>query len=328
MTLTSLRPTMEIVRPGLLTTVQDLGRPGARRDGMIVGGAMDTLAARIANILTGNPQSAAVLEATLLGPTISFHTETVIAIAGADLSAAINGALIPTWSAVPVKSGDTLTFGRRRVGARAYIAVAGGIDVPTVMGSRSTYTRAAIGGFQGRAVAEGDVLAVYSPARNPQRLVGWSAPPDIVDHYTLDALSLPLAILEGPQIDLLTPFSLRNFLEAQFTISSVSDRMGYRLEGPSVNVAAGTHELLSEAAVMGCIQVPPSGSPMLLMADHQTAGGYPVIGVVASVELSHAAQLAPGDTVSFFGVGLADAHDAIAGQENLLRTMEVSARLR
>ncbi len=326
--MSALPSTLEILHPGLLTTVQDLGRVGRRREGMVAAGAMDSLAARVANILVGNRQSDAVLEITLIGPTIRFSVDTVIAVAGADLGAKVDGKPVPLWGAFAVRHGAVLSFGRKQVGTRAYVAVAGGIDVPLVLCSRSTYLRGGIGGHCGRALAAGDTLRAGPVSRNPRRLIGWSAPPDIVDRYTPEALEEPFAVLEGPQMDQFTPYSLRKFIENEFQVSMQSDRMAYRLEGNDLHLVPNVGELLSEPVMVGAIQVPPSGHAMLLMADCQTTGGYPVIGLLAAPEISRAAQLAPGDPLSFRAVELDDAHAALAYQEQLLLAMEWSARLR
>jgi biotin-dependent carboxylase-like uncharacterized protein len=221
-----------------------------------------------------------------------------------------------------------LSFGRRRDGSRAYVAVAGGIDVPAVLGSRATYLRGGIGGFHGRALAAGDRLRAGAVRRDPRRLVGWSAAEEIQERYRPEALDEPFAVLDGPQMDQFTPYSLRKFVEHDFQVSTRSDRMAFRLEGNDLHVVPNSGELLSEPVMPGAIQVPPSGDPMLLMADCQTTGGYPVIGILATVEISRAAQLAPGDTLAFRALELADAHAALAYQEQLLAAMEWSARLR
>jgi antagonist of KipI len=286
---------IRVVRPGLLTTVQDLGRFGFRRFGMPVGGAMDTVALRLANRLVGNPDQAAALEMTLKGPELVFDTDAVIALTGADLTPLINHEPVPLWTALEVARGSALSWDERRSGARAYLAVAGGIDVPLVLGSRSTHIASRTGGFAGRALARGDTIVGGPPASDPCRLIGCAIPMNARPSYSQAPV---LRVVLGPQMDCFANEAVETLVRGQYIVTPQSDRMGYRLNGPPL-VHEGSPEIVSDATPQGSVQVPASQQPILLMADCQTTGGYPKIAVVISADLPLAAQLLPEDTVRF-----------------------------
>ncbi len=297
------RAALRVIRPGLLTTVQDLGRYGFRRYGMPIAGAMDHFALRVANRLVGNPDHAAGLEITILGPELRFEIDTLIAITGADLSPAVDGMALPLWTAVAVQAGNVLTFGRRRTGARAYLAITGGVEVPLVLGSRSTHLRSRTGGVEGRALAKGDGLIGGQPPADWRDLAGRSIPDSIRPAYNA---APTVHILFGPQRDAFTARALETLISRRYTVSPESDRMGYRLTGPALP-HSGPLEMVSDATAPGAIQVLPNQQPILLMADCQTTGGYPQIAVVISADLPLAAQLLPGDTIGFSPVEAAEA---------------------
>ncbi len=309
-------PLLEVETGGLLTTVQDLGRVGQQRSGLTPGGAMDPFAASVANLLLGNPRGAAVLEITLLGPALRFLAETQIAVCGGDLSAALDGEPLPLWKTATVYPGQRLLFGRRRFGARAYLAVSGGFVVPEVAGSRATFLRGKLGGLEGRTLRSGDILpGVLPPRLAAERGLSRSEQPT----YDLPAI---LRVLPGPHLSHFTEAGQAAFFAAPYTVSPQSDRQGYRLAGPAVSrTSAG--DLLSEPMPLGGIQVPPDGQPILLMADRQTTGGYPLIGVVCSADILRAAQVAPGDAVRFVLVNLAEAAAAAISVERRLRLLEL-----
>ncbi len=321
---------LRIVTGGLQTTVQDLGRIGLQRSGIPVSGVMDRLAHRIGNMLVGNDENAATLEASLLGPAITFEQPQLIALTGGDLGATINGNEVPGWHAISVPEGATLRCGQPREGCRSYIAVAGGIDVPLVFGSRSTYLRAQFGGCDGRSLRSGDVLHIGTPSAasgNIRRALGgtgsatvagrWSIASSIRPRYTDDPV---VRLIPGAHHDLLDDESHDRLTAATYIISASSDRMGYRLGGVALTLREPV-ELLSEGVAFGTVQLPPGGEPIVLMADHQTTGGYPRIGEVASVDLPLIAQLKPGDRLRFRLITVAEAQAAYLAQE---RDLEVA----
>lgn len=309
-------PLLEVETGGLLTTVQDLGRAGQQRSGLSPGGAMDPYAATAANLLLGNRRGSAMLEITLLGPALRFLAETRIAVCGGDLSALLDSEPLPLWKTATVHPGQRLSFGRRRSGTRAYLAVSGGFAVPEVAGSRATFLRGKLGGLEGRALRPGDVLSGGLPALTAdERGLRRSDQPD----YDLPGI---LRVLPGPHRSHFTDAGQAAFFAASYTVSPQSDRQGYRLSGLSAE-RTGLGDLLSEPMPLGGLQVPPDGQPILLMADRQTTGGYPLIGVVCAADISRAAQLAPGDTMRFVPVSLAEAAAAVIVTERRLRLLEL-----
>ena len=291
-----------VIRAGMLTTVQDLGRHTQRAAGVPVAGAMDGFALRLANLLVGNCEDAAGLEFTLVGPELQFGVDTLIAFAGGDF------APFPRWQPVQVKAGERVVCEAARGGCRGYLAVAGGLEVPEVLGSRSTYLRAAFGGLGGRALRDGDVLPAVEVAR--KHVGRWHIDERILPAYS----SAPVVrVVRGAQLD---EFG-ETFFSAEFKVSSKSDRMGVRLVGAVVARKSAT-ELISSVVAPGTVQVPPDGQPIVLMADAQTMGGYPQIAHVIGVDLPLVAQLRPGDSIRFQEVTLAEAHRLIIARERAL----------
>jgi antagonist of KipI len=324
---------LRIVRPGLLTTVQDLGRPGYQHLGVVVSGAMDALALRVANLLVGNAESAAGLEITLLGPTICFESEQLIALTGADLSPTLDGQPMPPYRPVAVRAGTVLAFGAARAGCRAYLAVAGGLAVPLVLGSRATYLRAALGGWHGRALLAGDELPVSQPTAASQQLRHLLAPATVARawaaaRWTPSPLLCPrlqptplLRALQGPEYAQFTPASQQAFWREPFLLTPAADRMGYRLQGPALTRTTAP-ELLSSAVTLGTVQVPPGGQPIVLLADAQTTGGYPRLAQVITADFSALAQARPGQQLRFAEVPLAEAQALYLAQERCLRALQ------
>lgn len=306
-----------VIKPGMLSTVQDRGRFGFQHFGVPVSGAMDAYSHRVANILAANDEDAATLEITLRGPQLRFDIDSLIALCGADLSASLDGTALPQGKPVRVRAHSVLDFGESKTGCRAYLAVHGGIDVPSIMGSRSTYDTAHIGGIDGRALRKGDTLPVGASTETPypglaQALQGtkqrFSAPKWAVNQHIEKLSRTPqtVRILPGRHWDAF-PAAAREVLTAnEYRVAPDSSRMGCRLDGAIVS-AERAFEILSEAVTFGTIQVPPSGKPIVLMADRQTVGGYPKIAEVAGVDLHLVAQLRPGDTLRFELVSLAQA---------------------
>jgi antagonist of KipI len=283
---------LHVQEPGLFTTVQDLGRPNAISAGVQLGGAMDRFAHAAANLLVGNDTGYATLECTFSGPHLVAEHSCLVAVAGADFDPHVNGTPVPGWTSMLLVAGDQLTFGPNRRGARMYIALAGGIEADRWLGSLSTNVMAARGGKQGRSLERGDKIATAGVPRMPTisgRRLAESLRP-VYSQRTLH--SIP-----GPHVKRLDPESRRNLFGMPYRVTKDADRMGYRLEGPRLETAG--EELLSFGLVPGALQVPHSGQPILLMADHQTAGGYPVVATVVSASLPVAAQLLPGDEVLF-----------------------------
>ncbi|MCA1056119.1 biotin-dependent carboxyltransferase family protein [Rossellomorea aquimaris] len=330
---------MNILKAGLLTTVQDLGRYGYQKFGVIVSGSMDPIAHRISNWLVGNDENHAVLEMTLTGPLLEFQENSLISICGGDLSPTINGDPVPLWRSVLVKKGSTLKFGRCKSGSRAYLAVAGGIDVPLVMGSRSTYMRAGIGGYGGRPIKEGDLLKHGALQRDSLDMVDYLTPyledrdfTEIDWSISSEFISIhqrekAVRVIAGPEFDFFSEESRQAFVDQPFKISPQSDRMGYRLEGNPL-VLQEEMNMISEAVTFGTIQVPSDGKPIILLADRQTTGGYPRIGQVASIDLPLVAQAKPGEELSFSLITREEAQKLLIEREYQLRHLKQGIALK
>ena len=285
----SAEPCLEVLDGGLLTTVQDEGRAGYRRLGVSAAGALDAPALRRANAALGNPPAAAGLECTVAGPTLLFLRPTRFALAGADLGARLERSDLGPWPVPPAigvlaRAGNVLTFTGRRSGCRAYLAFAGGLAVPLVLGSRATDLGAGFGGWQGRALRTGDLLGVGPPGRDP------SVPPEAAAQADDEAV---VRVVLGPQADHFPPSALERFLGEAWTVGPSSDRTGCRLVGPVLE-HAGPAEIVSDGMVPGAIQIPPDGQPIVMLADGPTTGGYPKLAAVVSADLPRLAQLLPG----------------------------------
>lgn len=312
-----------VLRAGLLSTFQDRGRHGFQHLGVPVGGAMDLRAHALANLLAGNGLGTATLEITLMGPTLRFDAPACIALAGADLSPALNGIPVPIGRPLVVRAGDILSFGARRSGVRCYLAWHGGIALTPALGSCSTYLRGRIGGFQGRALQKGDVLPLNHRIREDD-CEALEADLDGMRIY-LPATLAPnrrhrLRVMRGPHTGLFTDEAVSTFFEQGYVIANESDRMGYRLQGPRLALKE-ERQLLSEGATLGSIQVPADGQPIVLMADRQSIGGYPKIGHVATVDLPQIAQSLPGETLHFEEISVAQAQQLDAQRMQALESL-------
>ena len=306
-----------VIKPGALSSFQDLGRFGSQHLGIPVSGVMDERAHRQACMLVGNAASEASLEITLMGPTLQFEVATLIAVTGADLGAALNGQALPLETAVPVAAGDQLCFGKRVDGVRAYLAVAGGFALTPVMGSTSTYVRGGFGGIHGRGLQKGDRIGLRDaglPSPLPGRAVSY--PVDIARPKPA-----PLRIVPGREWHAFSVQARQRIVSEPFRISPKSDRMGCRLEGPCLALDQPI-SLPSEAVTFGTIQVPPDGFPIVLMADRQSTGGYPRIANIASVDLPRLAQTMAGETVSFEWITLGQAQQLAMVQSEIFERME------
>lgn len=283
---------LQVLDGGLLTTVQDLGRHGHERYGVPVAGAMDPFALRVANRLVGNLPQAAALEITLVGPRLRATTACLIAVAGADLSLRVNGWEMPPWVAIWVRQGWVVEFGERKTGCRAVLAVAGGIDVPPVMGSRSTYLNGGWGGFAGRSLRPGDLVSLGQMPRHLPGRAGRPVPPGLLPAYS-DAPEI--RVVMGPQDGCFTREGIATFLSGEYRVTPASDRMGYRLQGPTI-AHRETADILSDGTPLGAVQVPADGQPIVLMADRQTTGGYAKIATAISADIPLLAQCLPGQS--------------------------------
>jgi antagonist of KipI len=308
---------MNVARAGLMTTVQDLGRWGHRSSGIPSSGPMDPFAFRVANLLAGNPENAAGLEITLCGPELEFSEAARLALCGADFSG------LPSWRPLVVRAGERVRIGECRKGCRAYLAIAGGISVPPVLGSRSTYLRGGLGGFNGRALRDGDRLEIGVGPAGPASsgpAVSFFVAPSLLPAYSESAT---VRVVRGAQAG-----EFAGGLYAQeFKVTPQSDRMGLRLSGKAVERRSGG-ELVSAAVAPGTIQVPPDGQPIVLMADAQPIGGYPRAAHVAAVDLPILAQLRPGDPLRFCEVPLDEAQHLLLKRERELAVLREGVRQR
>ena len=304
-----------VLNPGLLTTVQDQGRVGYQQFGVSVSGVMDPRAAEIANILVENPGGEAVLECTMMGPQLQFDKAICIAITGGDLGPTLDGKAVPNYQAVAVKAGQVLKFTAPKTGCRAFIAFAGGLDIPVTMGSRSTYMKAKIGGHQGRKLEKGDVIGFRAPAETLKRMEDRVLKPEFAPRpvYTL-------RVVLGPQDDAFTQDGLRTFLTGAYTVTPEFDRMGCRLDGAAIQ-HKDTGDIISDGIAFGAIQVPSAGTPIIMLADRQTTGGYTKIATVITADFRTLAQLKAGDKVQFVKVPVEYAQSLLLAQRSALKAL-------
>lgn len=307
---------------GLLTSVQDMGRFGYESYGLSPSGAMDPDALRLANVLVGNPQEEAGLEITAIGPRLLFTAPAYIAVTGADLSMTVNGRRANVCRAYKLNAGDTVSFGGIVSGYRAYLAVAGGFDIPEVLQSRSTLLRYKIGGLSGRKLTAGDFLPLRSESAELHYLGArralYTPIPDGVRR---------IRVVLGPQDDMFSQDGLDTFLGTEYTVTVNSDRMGYRLAGPKLSHIVDGN-IISDGIVMGSIQVPSSGEPILMMAEHATVGGYTKIATIISADFGIAAQCKPGDRLRFEAVSIEEAHRLLFEKRNSLFALERALSLK
>lgn len=308
---------IKVINGGLMTTVQDSGRYGMQAGGMQVSGVMDYPAALLANLLVGNEADAvnapftapmpAVLESTCVGPELEFEQDALVAVTGGLPEIQIDGMKAAPYRALIVRKGQKMKVCGQRHGMRAYLAIAGGIDVPKVLGSRSTNLKLKLGGFQGRKLTAGDVLPLGEPQDYAQRALAGQAFLRQADGAYVQAQKMwhffeqnPMTVhvVPGPQDEYFSQEELAKFSQAAYVVSNESDRMGYRLSGPPVEKIL-QQDLITDGIVFGSIQIPPNGQPIIMLADHQTTGGYPKLATVATVDLPLLAQAMPGKQVKF-----------------------------
>ena len=320
---------IEVIKPGLATSVQDAGRPGYYNLGIPLSGALDQFALRMANLLVGNDEGAAALEAALLGPEILFRKPAIVAVAGGEATPKINGQVRPRNESFAVQAGDRLSFDYMKLGARLYIAVAGGIDVPAVLGSRSTYGLGALGGFAGRKLAPGDVVPVGAAPRSAR--AGRAAPADLVAAYPK---SLEIRVLVGLYFHRLTDESAASFFEDTWTVAPEADRIGYRFrKGRALSFrehrqpfGAGSDpsNIVDAGYPYGSIQVPGGVEPIILHRDAVSGGGYAMIGTVISADMDRIAQMQPNNLARFVRVDMEAALNARAAYKTQLSRLRVA----
>ena len=319
-----------VLQPGMYTTIQDGGRFGYQRFGVPVAGAMDPFAYRLSNLLAGNPPGAAALELTATGPTLRFEQNVVFALAGADFSAKLDGISLRPNSAHFAPAGSVLSMGGAVGGFRSYLAVYGGLDGQQVMGSRSTYVKAGLGGYQGRPLQKGDRLCLLSPSQGmptmpaglPARYLLQENLPECYRNPST-AREAVVRVLLGAQQEYFSKQGLDRFFQESYTVTGESDRMGYRLQGPRVDRAIGMEgNILSDGVAFGSIQIPDNGQPIVMMADRQTTGGYPKLGAVITADLPVMAQLRAGEKLRFLPVTLEQAHKTLREQQAFFHSLE------
>jgi antagonist of KipI len=316
--------TIQVIHSGFFTTVQDGGRFGYQKAGVSVGGVMDSFASRIANLLVENDANEATLEITMNGPTLRFETDALVAICGGAFRCALNGEPVSMWKPLVIRRGDVLSIGACQSGYRAYIAFAGGLNIPLVMNSRSTHVQAHIGGFHGRALQPGDVLSLRSNAITiPEGSIGWGIAFSARNY--INGKRKIVRVVEGPEYNMFTEQSQKRFFSSAYEVTTQSDRMGYRLQG-QVLERKTNQEMISEAVVFGTVQVPASGQPIVLMADCQPTGGYPRIAQVISVDLPILAQARPGDHIQFQKVSWQEAHRLYVEREKEIKKWKMIIR--
>jgi antagonist of KipI len=308
---------IQVIHSGFFTTVQDGGRFGYQKAGVSVGGVMDSFASRLANLLVGNDANEATLEITMNGPALRFETDALIAICGGAFRCTLNGEQVSMWKPLVVRSGDVLSIGACQNGYRAYIAFAGGLNIPLVMNSRSTYVQAHIGGFHGRQLQPGDVLLLRSKTITiPESPIRWGIAFSACDY--INGKKKIVRVTEGPEYHMFTVQSRERFFSSVYEVTTQSDRMGYRLQGQALERMTN-QEMISEAVTFGTIQVPASGQPIVLMADCQTTGGYPRIAQVISVDLPIVAQARPGDHIQFQKISWQEAQRLYVKRERQMK---------
>ena len=289
-----------VEKPGSLTLVEDLGRPGHAHLAVPRSGAADRPACVRANRLVGNADGAAGLECTLMGPRVTVETACAMAVTGADAPVTINGNAAEPWTTLALSPGDTVRVAAARAGVRIYVAFSGGLDVPPALGSRATYLRGRLGGVEGRALRRDDALRLFpAPVPTPRRV----APAEIPAFETEPEIRVVL----GPQADRFTAEGIAAFLAGPYEMLPQSDRMGARLKGPRIAHARG-HDIISDGIALGSVQVPGDGQPIVLLVDRQSTGGYTKVATVGSFDIGRVGQVKPGQRLRFRAVDVAEAH--------------------
>lgn len=306
---------IRILKGGMLTTVQDLGRTGYQSQGFSVAGVMDVRSFKIANLLLDNPENEAVLEFTLIGPTMEFTSATIIAITGGDFQPTINGEPAPMYTAIYMNKGDILKFGSARTGSRGYVAFSSYLDVPVVMGSRCTNLKSKQGGFKGRKLQAGDYLGFRIKRRYLPFFLSRKLEPEDFDQD-----STTLRVVMGPQDNQFSKQGIETFLSSEYTVTSEFDRMGCRLDGAYI-APKESSDIISDGIAFGSIQVPAHGKPIILLADRQTTGGYAKIATVASVDTPKIVQRKTDHKIRFEAITVQEAQNLYLKEQKELDKM-------
>ena len=315
---------IRVLKPGMLTTVQDLGRTGYQSQGFSVAGVMDVRSFKIANLLVDNPENEPVLEFTLIGPTLEFTSDTIIAITGGDFNPTINGEPAPMYTAIYMHKGDILKFGSAVTGSRGYISFSSYLKVPTVMGSRCTNMKSSIGGFKGRKLQADDYIMFRIKRRYLPFFLSRTLKPDEMDQE-----QVTLRVVMGPQDHMFTKQRIQTFLNSVYTVTNEFDRMGCRLDGPFIASKNGS-DIISDGICFGSVQVPSHGKPIILLADRQTTGGYAKIATVASVDIPKLVQRKTDNKVRFKAITVHEAQklllDEMAEFDEMRKTIHRPCR--
>lgn len=306
---------IRVLKGGMLTTVQDLGRNGYQSQGFSVAGVMDVRSFKIANLLLDNPENEAVLEFTLIGPTLEFTSATIIAITGGDFQPTINGEPAPMYTAIYINKGDILKFGSARTGSRGYIAFSSYLEVPVVMGSRCTNLKSKLGGFKGRKLQAGDYLNFRIKRRYLPFFLSRKLEPE-----NFDQDGVTLRVVMGPQDDKFSKQGIETFLTSEYTVTSEFDRMGCRLDGAYI-APKESSDIISDGIAFGSVQVPAHGKPIILLADRQTTGGYAKIATVASVDIPKLVQRKTDHKIRFEAITVQEAQELYLKEQKELDKM-------
>ena len=301
---------------GFLTSIQDGGRYGYQDIGVSPSGPMDKRAFQTANILAGNSKDESAFEFTYMGPVILFESDNVIAITGADMSPTLDSVEIPMYQAVSVRRGQKLRFGMLKNGLRSYLAVSGGLDVPEVMGSRSTLIRNHIGGYNGRAIQKDDRILLRSPVAEIGKMNKRRLPPGNTDYESIE-----LRVIRGPQDDRFTDAGIKTFFNGEYSVTNEADRMGCRLDGAVIEHKSDAN-IISDGIAEGSVQVPGNGLPIVMLADRQSTGGYTKIATVITVDLPKMAQVKPGNKIRFIEIDIKTAQKLYVKEQKKIRKLE------
>ncbi|WP_077624720.1 biotin-dependent carboxyltransferase family protein [Sediminibacillus massiliensis] len=313
---------LRIIEEGLQTSIQDSGRPGSQSSGISVSGAMDSKAMKLANIAVGNHAHEAVLEMSYMGPSITFETDMVIALTGADMSAKINDKPLSLGMPLAVKTGDTLQLRTVRTGMHCYLAVKGGFNIPEILGSKSASIKDDLGGEFSRRLKTGDSIPINTPLKSTP--FSWRLSPQLFSYIQEEPV---VRFIEGRQYHWFTEEARQMFMTESYKTTTQSNRMGYRLEGKRINKNK-EEDLVTEAATFGTIQIPPDGNPIILMAESQSTGGYPKIGQVIQADLPVLSQVKPGKSVTFKKVSLDEAINELRKERSEILAVQTSANMK